>query len=60
MAVLRTVDGHGRCSKNGNVVSVELHGEVVGDLASYADNDAVGAFQLYDVHDALEAELVEI
>ena len=53
VAVLCTVDIHGTGSEYRNTLAVQLHGKVVGNLSTHADDDATRRFQVDDVEHAL-------
>ena len=60
VAVLCTVDIHGRGTQYGHTLTMQLHGQVVGNLTTHADDDATGLLQVHHVEHALQRELVEI
>ena len=60
MAVFGVIDALGGCAENVDALFVETHGQVVGYLAAYAQDCAVGLLKVEDIHHALECELVEI
>ena len=47
-------------AKDGHMLLIEAHGEVVGYLSAGGDDDAIGLFQFDDVHNALEGEFVKV
>ena len=58
--VLGTVDADGIGTQYGNCLTEEFHGQVVGNLSAHADNHTAGTFQVDDIEDAFETQLVEI
>ncbi len=60
VTVFGTVNRHRRCSQNRHMAAVELHCQVVRDLAPHAHNNTARRFQVYYVHYTLKRQLVEI
>ncbi len=60
VAVLGVVNALGRCAENVDVLLVEAHGEIVGNLAAHGEYHAVGHLEVENIHYALECELVEV
>ena len=58
--VLGTVDADGVGTQYGNSLAEEFHGQVVGNLSAHADNHTAGTFQVDDIKDAFETQLVEV
>ena len=60
VAVLGAVDRQRRRTQHGDILVVELHCQVVGDLTTHRNDHASRCFEIQHVHHALERQLVEV
>ena len=60
VAVLGAVDRQRRGAQHGNILMVELHCQVVGDLTTHRNDHTARGFEIHHVHYALERQLVEV
>ena len=60
MPVFGAVDGLRRRSQNRDVLSVQAHGEVVGNLPAHGNDDAFGRFKFRYVQNRFQREFIEV
>ena len=60
VAVLGAVDRQGRGAQHGDILMIELHCQVVGDLTTHRHDHAARCLEVENVHYALERQLVEV
>ena len=60
VSVLSTVDVDRTGTQNGNTLTMQLHSEVVRYLTTYRHDDTTRLFEVHNVENALQRELVEI
>ena len=60
VAVFGIVDALGRGAEDGHTLVVKTHGQVVRNLSTCRDDDAMRILQFDNIHDAFEGQLIEI
>ena len=58
--ILSIVNVFGCRTKDVDILSIEIHGQVVRNLATRGDDDAIRILHVDDIHDALKGQLIEI